>query len=341
MNIIEKNINEIKPDSEQPRKTFDEETIEGMAETIKRQGIIQPIEIDEKNQIIVGERRWRASKIAGIQTIPCIIQKGLTAEQKLERQLIEDIQDEPLPMRERDLAWWNLYALKYPAQCKELRDGNEVQGKNAKISEFSKFLGISEGMVRESFERVLFARRSDVDIYQFTPTTVARTKGLEDDDRIQLLKKAKEKDWSRDKVLKTADIVKKSPDKIKRIILDTDVEPEMIEPVLELKDEKKQMFAIQRIQETHIKPKEIVDFLKDKNPDLLRGSVGIGVLSQDQWHSEMSTAFDRILRGMNSWNFFIGQIKPKDWADDLKETAILVHNEIEKVVIKNGKIKQF
>jgi hypothetical protein len=334
MEIIEKKISEIKPDTNQPRKTFDKEILAGMAETIKTQGIIQPIEIDENNQIVVGERRWRASKLAGIKSIPCIVKSGLTPEQKLERQLIEDIQDEPLPMRERDLAWWKLYELRYSAQAKLLLNGTTVQqGIDNKLREFSRFLGVDVRLVIESFERINFARKSDVDIYQFTPSTVSRTKGMDDDDRIQLLKKSKEKDWTRDKTLKVAEMIKKAPNKVKRIILNTDIEPELIEPVLELKDEKKQIEAIKQIQETQLKPKEIVDFLKDKEP-IPRGTVGVGVLSEDQWHSEMSTAFNKIFAGLNSWHHFINKID-KEWADDLMDSAILLHKELQKV-IKNG-----
>jgi len=89
-------VDKIKPDKEQPRKTFDEESLKELAETFKTQGIIQPIEIDENYQIIIGERRWRAAKLAGLKQIPCKIVRGLTLEQKLERQLIENIHHEPL-----------------------------------------------------------------------------------------------------------------------------------------------------------------------------------------------------------------------------------------------------
>ena len=67
-----------------------------MAETYKNQGLIQPIEIDKDYQIITGERRWRAAKLAGLKKIPCRILEDLTEEQKLERRLIENIHHEPL-----------------------------------------------------------------------------------------------------------------------------------------------------------------------------------------------------------------------------------------------------
>lgn len=96
MEIKEIDINKIKTDPEQPRKSFDKEKIKELANTFKNQGIIQPIEVNEKYQIITGERRWRACKFSGLKKVPCKIVRGLTEEQKLERQLIENIHHEPL-----------------------------------------------------------------------------------------------------------------------------------------------------------------------------------------------------------------------------------------------------
>ena len=69
-------INEIEPNKEQARKVFDEEAIEDLAASIKEYGVIQPIIVSKKNnfyEIIAGERRWRASKKAGLTEIPAII----------------------------------------------------------------------------------------------------------------------------------------------------------------------------------------------------------------------------------------------------------------------------
>ncbi|HEY0090445.1 MAG TPA: ParB/RepB/Spo0J family partition protein [Candidatus Lokiarchaeia archaeon] len=88
--IKQLNVSDIKPDKNQPRKTFDFEKLKESSETYKTQGTISPIEIDENNIIITGELRWRACKLAGLKIIPCKILKGLTPEQKLERQLVEN-----------------------------------------------------------------------------------------------------------------------------------------------------------------------------------------------------------------------------------------------------------
>ena len=91
-------INEIEPNKEQARKIFDEEAIEELSNSIKEYGVIQPIVVAKKEnyyEIIAGERRWRASKKAGLETIPVII-KDDNIQRNKEISLIENIQREDL-----------------------------------------------------------------------------------------------------------------------------------------------------------------------------------------------------------------------------------------------------
>ena len=91
-------INEIEPNKDQARKKFDEEAIEELANSIKEYGVIQPIIVTKKEkfyEIIAGERRWRASKKAGLEEIPVIIRENDEQRNK-EISLIENIQREDL-----------------------------------------------------------------------------------------------------------------------------------------------------------------------------------------------------------------------------------------------------
>ena len=91
-------INEVEPNKEQARKLFDEEAIEDLANSIKEYGVIQPIIVSKKSnyyEIIAGERRWRASKKAGLAEIPAIIRDDNEQKNK-EISLIENIQREDL-----------------------------------------------------------------------------------------------------------------------------------------------------------------------------------------------------------------------------------------------------
>ena len=96
--IVSLNINEIEPNVNQARKIFDEESIEDLASSIKEYGVIQPILVAKKEkyyEIIAGERRWRASKKAGLSEIPVIIREN-DDKRNQEISLIENIQREDL-----------------------------------------------------------------------------------------------------------------------------------------------------------------------------------------------------------------------------------------------------
>ncbi len=99
------NINEIKPNSKQPRKNFPEEKIEELASSIEAHGIIQPIMVrpaGEGYEIVAGERRWRAARKASLKQVPCIIRE-LDDEQNMLVSIIENMQREDLnPMEEAD-----------------------------------------------------------------------------------------------------------------------------------------------------------------------------------------------------------------------------------------------
>ena len=91
-------IIEIEPDKNQPRRTFNNETLEELAKSIERYGVIQPIIVSKKDgyyEIIAGERRWRAAKKAGLTEMPCIVRES-TEQKNREIALIENIQREDL-----------------------------------------------------------------------------------------------------------------------------------------------------------------------------------------------------------------------------------------------------
>ena len=91
-------ITEVEPNREQPRKHFDEDALLELADSIRQFGIIQPLIVqrtDDYYEIIAGERRWRAAKMAGLKEVPVII-KNYTDQERVEISLIENIQRENL-----------------------------------------------------------------------------------------------------------------------------------------------------------------------------------------------------------------------------------------------------
>lgn len=102
--ILELDINKIEPNRKQPRKHFDEMALEELADSLKEYGVIQPLVV-RKNaegyyEIIAGERRWRAAKIAGLRTVPAVL-RTWEEEEAFSAALVENLQREDLnPMEE-------------------------------------------------------------------------------------------------------------------------------------------------------------------------------------------------------------------------------------------------
>ncbi len=109
------NISQIQPNPAQPRKNFNEDDIKELATSIKNQGLIQPLVVrlleNGNYQIIAGERRWRASQIAGLHEIECVV-KDTDENEVLEAALIENIQREDLNIIEEANAYKGLINLK-------------------------------------------------------------------------------------------------------------------------------------------------------------------------------------------------------------------------------------
>lgn len=103
-------IHKIEPNKAQPRKIFDEESLNELAESIKQYGVIQPLIVQKKDkyyELIAGERRWRASRLAGLKEVPVII-KDYTPQEVIEIALIENIQREDLNPIEEAYAYQRL-----------------------------------------------------------------------------------------------------------------------------------------------------------------------------------------------------------------------------------------
>ena len=103
-------IKKVEPNREQPRKNFDEDALLELSESIKQFGVLQPLLVQDKKgyyEIIAGERRWRAAKLAGLKEVPVII-KDLTDQEVVEIALIENIQRENLNPIEEAIAYKRL-----------------------------------------------------------------------------------------------------------------------------------------------------------------------------------------------------------------------------------------
>lgn len=103
-------IAKVEPNRDQPRKNFDEDALQELADSIKQFGLLQPILVQDRKgyyEIIAGERRWRAAKLAGLKEVPVII-RNYTDQEIVEISLIENIQREDLNPIEEALAYKRL-----------------------------------------------------------------------------------------------------------------------------------------------------------------------------------------------------------------------------------------
>ena len=153
-------INEVEPNREQPRKKFDQESLEELAQSIKEYGLIQPIIVTKKENyysIVAGERRWRASKIAGLKEIPAIIRED-NERINSEISLIENMQREDLNPYEKALGIKTLidtYGLSQEEVAKKLGKGRStvanwirVLNLEPRVLEMAKEGKLSEGLCK-------------------------------------------------------------------------------------------------------------------------------------------------------------------------------------------------
>ena len=148
LGIMEIELDKIIPNEYQPRKVFDEEKLKELAASIKEQGIIQPIIVHRAGggyELIAGERRWRAARLAGLSTIPALV-KEATKREVLEMALIENIQREDLNPLETAEAYKRLQdEFKITQEDLAKRVGKE----RSTITNFLRILGLPKEIKQE------------------------------------------------------------------------------------------------------------------------------------------------------------------------------------------------
>lgn len=154
----------IEPNREQPRKVFDEDALIELSESIKQYGILQPLLVQKKNdyyEIIAGERRWRAAKLAGIKEVPVII-KDYTTQQIMEIALIENIQREDLNPIEEALAYQRLikdYRLKQDEVAEKVSKSRAAVANSMRLLKLDERVQqmVMEDMISNGHGRALLA----------------------------------------------------------------------------------------------------------------------------------------------------------------------------------------
>lgn len=187
--LVELPISDITPDESQPRRHFDEEALNELAASIKNYGVLSPIVVVKKSgntyQIVAGERRWRASKIAGQKKIPAIV-RSFDGQKRLEVSLIENVQRKDLNILEVATAYAKLRD-QFNMTSDEI--GKKIGGKSEKaVSNTMRLLKLPEIVKKAVFENGLTEG-------QVRPLLKADEKIIE-----QVLPKIIEENWSARKV---------------------------------------------------------------------------------------------------------------------------------------------
>lgn len=191
---------DIEPNRDQPRRTFNSESLEELATSIKRYGVIQPIivtKMDNYYQIVAGERRWRAAKKAGLMEIPCLVRDSTERKNK-EIALIENIQREDLNPIDKALGFRQLLE-EYGMTQQELSDtvgiGRSTLANNLRILNLDERVQnlAREGKISEGHCRQLLCYEDPDKQYKMALKIIETGDSVRDIERKVRNKKAVEK----------------------------------------------------------------------------------------------------------------------------------------------------
>ena len=179
--IVMKNVNDLVPDPNQPRTIFKQEDIENTANTMLRQGVINPIEIDEHNMIVTGEVRWRAAKFAKIEMVPCTVWKNGN-HKRFERQAIENLNQHHLEESDRNATIVKLWETKN-------EKGEPIY---PSMDALAKAVGLSRQSIQQILSAYEFTQRAQVLTVSTSTRTITDTMGLDDSTRKRIIEKVEE-----------------------------------------------------------------------------------------------------------------------------------------------------
>jgi ParB family chromosome partitioning protein len=271
-------IDRIKPNPYQPREAFPKESIQQLANSIKHVGLLQPISVRPVKgkgiyEVIAGERRWRAAKLAGLKRVPAIVKDVDDARMMMES-LIENVHREDLAPIERARGLAEVYRLAGFEPAKAMGtlatlDRYERERLERRLSEVELRIKEIADMVDLSYDyqyRLLSSLR-------LTPEEQKRVTelglGYEEISSIATIEKPEVRkkvieiapELERAKVKKVSKIVKKAPEPLVKAVVKREIEPEVAEYLLEVPEEKLPK-AIKDVKALRLKPEEVEEYVK-------------------------------------------------------------------------------
>ena len=207
---------DIEPNKNQPRRTFNEESLDELAQSIKNYGVIQPIIVTKRDkyyEIVAGERRWRAAKRAGLEEMPCIVREDTDRKNK-EIALIENIQREDLNSIEKAKGYKELadeYGLSNAQLAEIVGKSSSAVGNTMRLLNLDERVMnlIIEGKISEGHARPLLYFDDPEEQYQFALEIIKKGLSARDIERkIKEMRTAKEKGTSKKKEAQHNAIIK-------------------------------------------------------------------------------------------------------------------------------------
>lgn len=242
---------EIQPNPFQARRQFDEETLGELAESLRSVGEIQPIIVRRFGrgyQIIAGERRWRAAKLAGLREIPVLIRQTADDEVLLES-VVENLHRKDLESAERESAIESLW----------------MTGKWKTYAEMGKALGKSEHWIQTNLEAASIREKENIPVEVATRTIVS-TASLESEERRRIIERVRKEEITEKAVREYVRVVKKAPEPVKQELLKSGsfVTPKMAETIVEeLPDKREQSLVLGEIKRLRLTEDEVESRVKE------------------------------------------------------------------------------
>jgi len=303
MNIVELPLQKIKPDPKQPRQNIDRDKVRDMAQSIRTEGIINPIEIDKSYTIITGEMRWRAAKLAGLKTIPCRIITINPAE-RFRRQVIENIHHNTMTDWDTAIALEKLLD-QLPRLPGSLgtHGGRPYQG----FRDLGRIIGKSKDFIAEKFDLLGASKKFQKAVKSGLPGTFIRVitntpevyKDIIEDKIINGEIK------NRDAGLRIADALKRQPEVAQEILdIDYSKHKSVNDTILALGEVAPQRSnlinqSFGNVEEFSRRVDAVIDWLKQNNPTT------VGRIHQ----AEIVLGFNVLKDAINNWGKEVKQLK--------------------------------
>jgi ParB family chromosome partitioning protein len=253
-------IDEIRPNPFQPRESFAREDIQELANSVKNAGLLQPISVRKNGntyQIIAGERRWRASQFAGFKEIPAIIKDASDSQMMIES-LIENVNRKDLEPLEKARGLAEVYHLagiesRQAAVMLNAIASIESGATKRELTQDEKVLQKIADQVGLSYDyqyrllsqlRLTPEEQKRATELKLSYGKISSISSIEDnEDRREMIEIAP--DWEVGKVEKASKIIRKAPKSIKKAVLKREIEPEIADEILAVKEPEIQEKALQ------------------------------------------------------------------------------------------------